>query len=282
MLKGLLGLLRPGEWVKNVFVFPPLVFSGQFHSIDSVIQVAIVFVLFCLASSASYVVNDIRDVEEDGRHPVKSKTRPLVSGQVSIFQAWMLAVGIYVFLAFNFLYLPDVMVVIFSYLLLNLVYTYYLKHQPVIDIFAIASGFVLRVYAGAVALSVPVSSWMFVTTLSLTLYLAAIKRRQEIAQGVASTRKVLAQYSLSLVDKYAQMSAIGALLFYSLFVITDRPELVVTIPVVMYGMFRYWYIVETLGGGESPTEAFYKDWHLIMSVIIWVLICGWFLWPGNN
>jgi 4-hydroxybenzoate polyprenyltransferase len=149
----------------------------------------------------------------------------------------------------------------------------------VVYIFAIASGFVLRVYAGAVALDVPVSSWMFITTLCLALYLAAIKRRQELSQSGVEGRKVLERYSVALVDRYAEMSATGALLFYSIFVISAKPDLVVTIPLVLFGLFRYWFVVEALDRGESPTDALISDWQLLLTVLLWVVACGLALWP---
>ena len=157
-----------------------------------------------------------------------------------------------------------------------------LKHQPVIDIFTVAIGFVLRVYAGATALLVPVSSWMFVTTLCLALYLAAVKRRQELSQSGPEARKVLGKYSVQLVDRYAEMSATGALVFYSMFVMSTRPQLVITVPLVLFGLFRYWYVVEELDGGESPTDALFDDWQLLLTLLLWVATCAWALWPGKG
>ena len=162
---------------------------------------------------------------------------------------------------------------------LNVAYTLVLKHQPVLDIFSIAIGFVLRVWAGAVALDVPVSGWMFVTTLCLALYLAAVKRGQELANSGVHGRKVLERYSKALVDRYAEMSATCALVFYSMFVMSGKPQLVITVPVVLFGLFRYWYVVEMLEGGESPTDALFDDWPLIVTVLAWVGACMWALWP---
>jgi len=124
-----------------------------------------------------------------------------------------------------------------------------------------------------------VSSWMSITTLCLALYMAAIKRRQELSQTGAEGRKVLEKYSVSLVDRYAEMSATGALLFYSIFVMSAKPELVITVPLVLFGLFRYWFVVEVLEGGESPTDALLADWPLLLTVVLWVAVCGWALWP---
>lgn len=282
VLLGLIQLMRPKQWVKNIFVLAPLLFTGSFLNHTSLNKAAIAFVLFCIASSATYIINDIHDIEHDRKHPKKSLTRPLASGMVKIPQAIVLVIVLYTALIIGYFYEPTVVLVILAYLGLNFAYTFILKHQPVIDIFCIAFGFVLRVFAGAMALTVPISSWMFVTTLCLALYLAAVKRRQELLKSGSEGRKVLAHYSVSLVDRYAQMAAIGALLFYSLFVMTARPEMIITIPFVLYGLFRYWFIVETLEGGESPTDALYSDWQLIVTIILWVGISAWALLSTLN
>jgi 4-hydroxybenzoate polyprenyltransferase len=187
---------------------------------------------------------------------------------------------IYAMLIAGFLLAPHVMTVIVGYLVLNLAYTFFLKHQPVIDIFTIAIGFVLRVLAGAIALNAPVSGWMFVTTLCLALYLAAIKRGQELSQRGAVGREVLTKYTKALVDKYAEMSATGALVFYSMFVMESRPELIITVPLVLFGLFRYWYVVDVLDAGESPTDALLADWPLLLTLVAWCGACVWALWAA--
>ncbi|MDD2609991.1 MAG: decaprenyl-phosphate phosphoribosyltransferase [Giesbergeria sp.] len=278
-LRGLIKLLRPKQWVKNGFVLAPLMFSGEFLDPVAIGQALWAMLLFCVASSATYVINDMHDIERDRRHPKKSQSRPLAAGVVSVSAALFLLAGLYAVLLGAWFVVPKVLGVIAAYLALNLAYTFVLKHQPVVDIFTIAIGFVLRVYAGAVALSVPVSSWMFITTLCLALYLAAVKRRQELSQSGSEGRKVLEKYSVALVDRYAEMSATGALLFYSMFVMSAKPALVITVPLVLFGLFRYWFVVEALDGGESPTDALLADWQLLLTVVLWVLTCGWALWP---
>lgn len=278
-IPGLIKLMRPKQWVKNGFVLAPLVFSGRFLDTSAVNHALLAVLLFCMASSATYVINDMHDIEHDRHHPKKSKTRPLAARIVSVPAALILLAGLYAILISGWFVAPKVVMVIAAYQALNLAYTFVLKHQPVVDIFTIAIGFVLRVYAGAMALDAPVSSWMFVTTLCLALYLAAIKRRQELSQSGTEGRKVLEKYSVSLVERYAEMSATGALLFYSMFVMSTRPELVITVPLVLFGLFRYWFVVEALDGGESPTDALLADWQLLVIVVLWVLACGWALWP---
>ncbi len=276
---GLIKLMRPKQWIKNGFVLAPLVFVGSFLNADAISHSLFAALLFCAASSASYIVNDIRDIEQDRRHPKKSKTRPLAAGIISVPTALVLLGALYAVLVWGWFVAPKVVFIIAAYLVLNLAYTFVLKHQPVVDIFTIAIGFVLRVYAGAVALDVPVSSWMFITTLCLALYLAAVKRRQELSQSGPEGRKVLEKYSVSLVDRYAEMSATGALLFYSMFVMSAKPELVITVPLVLFGLFRYWFVVEALDGGDSPTDALLADWQLLLTVVLWVGVCAWALWP---
>ena len=279
-ISGLVTLLRPRQWIKNAFVFAPVIFAGEFLNMISLQKSMLAIFLFCMASSATYILNDINDIERDRRHPKKSSSRPLASGIVSIKSATVLLALIYAALLCFWFVVPRVMLVISAYLVLNLAYTFVLKHEPVIDIFTIAIGFVLRVFAGATALDVPVSSWMFVTTLCLALYLAAVKRRQELSHSGSDGRQVLQKYSVALVDRYAEMSATCALVFYSMFVMSSKPQMVFTVPLVLFGLFRYWYVVEQLDGGESPTDALLSDWQLIVTVLLWLAGCAWALWPA--
>lgn len=279
-LYGLIRLMRPEQWLKNSFVLAPLMFAAEFLNVNAVGHALLAMVLFCLASSATYIINDLHDIEHDRKHPKKSRTRPLAAGTVTIRMALILLILLYSILVSAWFVVPHILLVITSYMLLNIAYTFALKHQPVLDIFTIAIGFVLRVYAGAVALAVPLSPWMFITTLCLALYLAALKRRQELIQNGTQSRNVLKQYTVSLVDRYAEMSATGALIFYSMFVMSSKPQLVITVPLVLFGLFRYWYIVEALEEGESPTDALIADWQLLLVVVLWVFVCAWALWPA--
>jgi 4-hydroxybenzoate polyprenyltransferase len=279
-IRGLFKLIRLKQWVKNSFVFAPLIFSGEFFNLGSIYATLYAAFLFCLAASAVYILNDLKDIEKDRAHPEKSKKRPLASGQVSPRSAIILLILIYIVLGFSWFVAPTVIYVILVYLLLNWAYTFKLKHEPVIEIFIVAFGFVLRVYAGAVAIAVPVSHWMFITTLSISLYLASIKRRQELIQSGSQGRGVLAYYSISLIDRFAEMSAITAIVFYSLYVMEVQPGLIITIPFVMFGLFRYWFIVETLKGGESPTDVIVQDWQILLTVAFWIGCCIWVLIPA--
>ena len=277
----LMQLMRPKQWVKNGFVLAPLIFSGEFLDVNADRRAILAALLFCVASSATYIINDALDIEHDRRHPKKAKSRPLAAGTVSMPAALTLLASLYAVLIWGWFLAPKVAMVIVAYLVMNLAYTFVLKHQPVVDIFIIAIGFVLRVYAGAMALEVPVSSWMFITTLCLALYMAAVKRRQELNKSGVGGRKVLEKYSVALVDRYAEMSATGALVFYSMFVISTRQELAITVPLVLFGLFRYWFVVELQDVGESPTDALLNDWQLLLTVALWVAACSWVLWQAK-
>jgi 4-hydroxybenzoate polyprenyltransferase len=275
----LLRLARPKQWIKNTFVLAPLVFARAYSDVEAVKQALFAVALFCVASSACYIVNDMRDVERDRAHPVKKWSRPLAAGQVSMQAATALLVALYVVLAAGFALKPALIAPIGGYILLNLAYSFVLKHQPVVDIFAVASGFVLRVWAGAEAIDVPLSSWMAITTLCLALYLASIKRKQELVSAGSEGRRVLQDYSITLIDRYAEMAAVGALIFYSLFVMSSNQKLAVTIPLVLFGLFRYWFVVETQEGGETPTDVLLTDKPLIACIVVWAGFCVYALRP---
>lgn len=283
-------LLRCKQWLKNSFVFVPLLFRGLALDSISFFNASTAFILFCIASSAVYILNDIVDIEQDKKHPTKSKERPLASGEIVRSHAIYLLVSLYGLLLLQIWLFPELFQVIAVYILLNIAYTLYLKHQPIIDIFVISLGFVLRIVAGAVAIAVQTSSWMLITTLCLALYMAAIKRRQEImvhnifhksilsddtTQNVRAkkSRHVLDNYNRSLLNRFAEISGVSSFVFYSLYVLLKAPNLVLTIPLVIFGMFRYWFVVENQNGGESPTDIVIADKQLMITILLWVSIC---------
>ena len=275
-LTGCIRLIRPSHWVKNSFVLAPLVFSGKIGEIDSIYHAVYTFLIFCAASSSVYIINDWKDIKQDQAHPLKSKTRPLASGQISLPHALAMLLICCSFVIFACFLVPQVAFVVLSYLALNVAYTFYLKHIVIADIFSISAGFVLRVQAGALALSVELSSWMFASTFFLALYLASIKRQQELVyENKEQTRPSLKQYSSNLITKYADISMTGALICYSLFVMTSKSDLIITIPLVVYGLFRYQYCVQVLKKGESPTDTLLSDVPLLLSCLLWMGICLW-------
>ncbi len=273
----ILRLMRPRHWIKNLFVLAPLIFSGLFTQQSARLYALFGMLLFSVAASIVYILNDLADRHQDALHPTKRLTRPLASGAVSVGAARTLLIALSVLLlAASFVSIPLVSVLI-VYIVLNVLYSTWLKHMPVIDIFCVAAGFVLRVYAGAVVIDVPLSSWMLVTTLAIALYLAAIKRRDELAVQGDAARAVLEQYTVPLLDRFALMASVCAMVFYCMFVVTTRPVLAFTIPFVLFGIFRYWFLVDRQGRGESPTDAMWSDRPLAITVVLWGLLCAYLL-----
>ena len=276
-LFSILTLIRVKQWVKNAFIFAPLVFANHFLVISSVEKSIYAFLFFCIASSIVYVINDMHDIENDKRHPTKSKKRPLASGALTLKDAQVILLFLIPTALISAYILPQVALVILAYLILNLAYSKWLKHKPVLDIFSIATGFVLRVFAGAVAISVPISNWMFITTLCLALFLSSMKRRSELLQIGSDSRKVLDQYSPELISKYAEMSASGTLVFYSLYIVSEQPQLIMSIPMVLFGIYRYWYIASIAYKGESPSDIVLEDRQLQCAIFLWLaLVIGTF------
>lgn len=266
-------LLRPAHWIKNGFVLAPVVFSGALQDLDVAARAVGALVLFCLASSWVYVFNDLCDVELDRRHPVKRVTRPLAAGELNPLEARSVLVAIGVSLIVFGASFTAIVPGLALYIALNLAYTTHLKHVPIVDLLVLASGFVLRVYVGAEAIGVHLSWWMFITTLSLALFVAATKRLAEARRGGAQTRTVLAVYSPQMLATYAEIALVGAMLCYALFVVTVRPSLIVTVPFVVFGLFRYRHLTGGGTRGESPVDLLMQDGPLAASVVLWAGVC---------
>ena len=274
--------MRVPDYLKNLFVFIPLLFSRQFLDLSFLCMSVVTFTGFCVAASSVYIFNDLVDLDKDRLHPVKSK-RPLAAGLLHRREAIFLLLLLYaVLIAGGAFYGLPVFLVIIVYILLNFLYSLYFKRVPVFDIFFISSGFVLRVYAGGLAIGTGVSSWMFIVTLSLALFLASIKRRQELINSGSDTREVLGLYTVALLTKYAELSATCTIIFYSLFIALVKPVLAVTVPFMLFGIYKYWYNVEALKGGESPTEVLLSDRVLQGVLLMWVLISAFALMHEGN
>lgn len=270
-MKKYISLVRVKQWVKNLFVFAPLFFSLKIFDYAFSLKAIACFIFFSAAASAVYIVNDIKDIEKDKTHP-KKKNRPLASGEIPVRFAYVIVFLIYVFLLTSAFLSYKILFILFSYIIINYFYSVSLKNVPVVDIFTIAFGFILRVLAGSLVIEEEVSAWMLITTLCLALYLASIKRRQEIINVGNSSRKVLIGYSIDLIDKYASISSTGALVFYSLFVVTAKMQLAFSVPFVIFGIFRYWYLVEMENEGESPTDLVLSDGILIINTFLWIFV----------
>jgi 4-hydroxybenzoate polyprenyltransferase len=213
------------------------------------------------------------DVEADRQHETKRHTRPIAAGKInakaaSWFSAIILICGLFIG-SLNQL----VLVPLIGYVLLNIAYTLWLKHQPILDIFSISIGFVLRVVAGAAAIHVEVSSWMSVTTFCLALFLAVMKRKAELRESSGAGREVIAKYSNELITSLATLSASAAVVFYSLYCLTTKPQLVITIPIVLFGIMRYSYLNDTGRRTQKPSEAIFTDVQLILAAVLWSVLC---------
>lgn len=266
-------LMRPQQWVKNLFVFLGVFFAGELLT-PRTIDALFVFIAFCLAASMIYVINDLKDVDHDRLHP-KKRHRPIASGEVSTAGAASLAAILLILLiavAVSFLSVASVAVII-TYILFNIVYTLLLKNIVIIDAFSIAFGFVLRVLAGTVGIGQAPSSWMFVTVIALSLFLAFAKRLHE-KRTVGKGRTVLQNYTETFLQQSTVVSALLAMVFYALYVAEAKSDLIhfLSIPFVLFGFFRYLYIVEVRDGGGDPTEQLFRDPWLLATVIVWGLL----------
>jgi decaprenyl-phosphate phosphoribosyltransferase len=268
-----LELVRLKQWVKNFFVFAPILFSGNLSNFFLLTDTVYAFFFFCLASSATYIVNDLYDIKSDKFHPTKLKKKPIANGSVKKSEAYFILTLLIFSLPFSILINFNFFLAIFSYFVLNLFYTFKLKKEPIFDIFSIAISFVIRVISGSFATDLKISAWMCITTFCLALYLALIKRRQEFIHSNLNSRNVLKRYSLTLINKYAEISIVSTFVFYSIFVINYRPEFSLTIPFVLFGLFRYLYLIEIENKGESPSDLLLEDKSLKITILFWVLLC---------
>lgn len=279
-LRALIKTMRPQQWLKNILIFAALVFDGKLGVIPDLVRTSIGFLLFCLVSSAVYIINDLADVEADRLHP-KKRYRPIAAGVLPLSVARAVAVVI-VGLSFPLAYLlsPTFALVLLSYFLLNLAYSKWLKHVPIIDVFVLASFYVLRVVAGLTIIHVArFSPWLYVVTTLLALYVGFGKRRAELAllaEEANSHRKVLDGYTISLLDQFITIVSAATIGAYSLYTFSavNLPEnhaMMLTIPFAIYGIFRYLYLVQIRQGGGAPEEELFRDRPLQIAIVLWGL-----------
>lgn len=277
-----LKLLRVPQWIKNLFVFVPLVFSKHLFHPDYFNEVMLGFIAFCFTSSMVYVMNDLVDIEADRNHPVK-KNRPLPSGQIKTISAVVIAAILAAAVLFLAMYLNlQFGLVLLGYIIINILYSFLLKHMVIIDIMSIAAGFMLRVLAGALVINVYISSWLILTTLFVSLFLAIMKRRSELGlvlvESSTTTRKVLAEYSISFTEQMAAISAAGIIICYALYSVSERTiasvgneGLVYTTIFVVFGVFRFMYLVYMKSKGENATEVMLTDIPMIINSLLYII-----------
>jgi 4-hydroxybenzoate polyprenyltransferase len=281
MLKALLKTMRPRQWTKNVFIFAALVFDKQLLHAESFLRTLAGFALFCLISSSVYIFNDLADVEADRQHPEK-KNRPIASGKLSVNAAWIAGVVLVIItLGLSFFLTRGFETVLVIYFLINMAYSKWLKHIPIVDVLVIAAGFVLRVHAGVTLIQVQrFSPWLYVVMTLLALFLGFGKRRAELAllaQGAGSHRKVLEGYTLPLLDQYIMIVSGTTIVAYSLYTfsapnVPENHSMMLTIPFVVYTIFRYLYLIEVKHAGGAPEEILLSDRPFQAAMFLWGVV----------
>jgi len=284
--------LRPHQWAKNIFVFAPVVFSLRFFKFEYLGHSFLAFLLFSLVAGSIYVLNDCFDREMDRLHPTKCK-RPIASGALGVKTAAIMG-SILLALTLAAIYEMDVdfFRIALFYVLMNVVYSVFLKKVVILDVMIIAIGFVLRVQIGGVINQIELSPWILIITFLLAIFLALIKRRQELVKvnglennGSASTqeggqtRQTLKQYNLSLLDQLISITTATTLISYIVYVVNPdilhkfhTTKLYLTVPFVIFGIFRYLYLTYVKGEGENPAEVLFSDLSFTVNGILWVVV----------
>jgi 4-hydroxybenzoate polyprenyltransferase len=288
--RALLVALRPKQWTKNGLLFIALAFTLNIQQPALLARSLIAFACFCALSSAGYLLNDVLDVEADRQHPTK-RFRPIASGQVPVSVALSLGVLLAVAgLLGSFLLGVLFGVLALAYVLLTAVYSTTLKHLVLLDIFGLAGGFVLRAAAGAVAIDVPISPWLYIATLLGALLIALGKRRTELQmlglEAAVGHRRNLEAYSLEFIDQLILVVSSAAVMTYALYTFSAENlprnhSMMLTIPLVLYGLFRYLFLVHDGHIGGSPEELLFRDRPLLASVILWALLSVLILYMGR-
>lgn len=281
ILKYILLSMRPEQWIKNFFVFTALLFSKNLLNLPKDIEAIIGFIIFCMITGCAYMINDLVDLEKDKLHPIKSR-RPLASGNLKKGTAVKIIVLVCLASLFLAFYMNILFgVIVLAYFLLNIGYSIYLKNIVIIDVVSIAAGFVFRVLGGAVIISVIASHWLILCTILLSLFLGFSKRRHELLlleDSATSHRSVLEHYSPYFLDQMIAVVTASTLISYALYTMSKdtieklgTSKLIYTIPFVLYGIFRYLYLVHQKEEGGSPTEIMFTDKPMIINICLWVI-----------
>lgn len=288
----LIKLIRPKDHIKNLFVLAPAFFAGKISSIPILKISLIAFLCFCLVASAVYILNDIKDLPEDRQHPIKKK-RPLASGVISTKEAYtFLIIFLLLALILSFSLPIFFSFILMTYFIINLAYSFGLKHIAVIDIFCVASGFVLRILAGGIAVKVPISMWIIIMTFLLALFLSIGKRRDDynfLNEGL-KTRRCIHGYNLEFIN--ASMILMGGVIIVSYILYTVSPEitekfhtknLYITVFFVLLGLMRYFQLILVQKRSADPIKIFWEDRFLKLTVGAWLAVFGYFIYfPGGK
>lgn len=286
--KDLLLTLRPYQWIKNGFVLMGLLFGHAWQDPASVQHIVAAFAAFCMISSAVYVFNDLIDRERDRRHPEKQH-RPIAAGRISVPVAVGMgsAVGA-LGMALAAWAGTGVLIIVCGYVVMNAFYSVRLKHVVILDVFIISAGFMLRILAGTWGVGIPPSHWLLFCGMMITLFLGFAKRRAEMGvvkrDDQSHHRAVLAQYTPLLLDTFIAVTSMGVIISYSLY--TMSPEtiavhgtenLIFTVPFIVYGLFRYVFLLHSSGSGGDPSRDLFRDLHLLAAVVGWLVVTLWML-----
>ena len=275
-----LKLIRITSWLKNIFVFVPLVFSKHLFDYDYLSKVIVAFITFSFASSLVYIFNDLMDIPRDRIHPIK-KNRPLAADLITASEAkFILIIFSLITLLLCFFIRNEFVAVILVYILINIFYSIRWKNLVIIDVFCISAGFMLRVIGGGLIISVYISNWLILTTLFLSLFLAIMKRRVEFVsyQKINEQREVLDKYSLNFIDQMVSITASGVVISYALYTVSARAvlefgteKLIYTTIFVLFGIFRYMYLAFKENKGENIIDLLLKDKPMIFNLILYII-----------
>lgn len=275
MIKELIVSMRPRQWYKNLVIFIGIVFSLNLLNFNLWIDAAAAFAVFCALSGSIYLINDILDIEKDKNHP-KKRLRPIASGKLKPAHAMVFALSI-IIIVLGIAYLINTLFLgaAITFFLLILIYSVFLKHIIIVDIMIISTGFVIRAIAGCLAVSVLISPWLIICAFLLALFLGIGKRRHELVllgEKSGEHRKILDGYSTEMLDQMINITTSALIMSYSLYTFfTGKIFIMLTIPFVFYGIFRYMYLVHTENFGGEP-EMLFKDKGMLMSMVLWVLL----------
>jgi 4-hydroxybenzoate polyprenyltransferase len=271
MFKDYFLLMRPFQWVKNIIIFIPLIFSKKLFEFDSLVLSFTVFICFILASSIIYIFNDIWDLKQDKKHPIKKKNRPLANNNLKKKDAYFLFVFLGLLLSVILKFNISILGIVIVFLILNIFYSIYLKNIVIIDLITISSSYLVRVWAGSIAINVQLSGWLLICIFCASLFLISFKRIAEIKISNFKSRSVLKKYNNEILLKITDVSSICCIIFYALYTVLVNPNLIFTLPLIFMGFFRYYYLYYTAKiFEESPVKIIFSDKPIIVLLILWV------------
>ena len=271
-MKKLYKLLRIEHYIKNFIIFAPLLFTTRLENTTNILNAFQIFVIFCTLASIIYIFNDIVDIEADKLHPQKKQSKPLASGLINLKYAKLIIFCLIIFLITLLYFFPKFIEVSLIYILLNIAYSYLLKNIFLIDILSLSLNYLIRVYAGCVALDVSLSNWMAVTIFSGALSISSIKRERELFLYGHKARKVLKHYGDKILRIITILTSILSAVFYTLYVIYTNERIFLTIPLIIYAIFRFTYRSRSKEFTDSPVEEILKDKQNYLIIFFWLII----------